>query len=109
MVKMSIKSFCTVASLVPFTLHVCLFTLSPNFFTFRNEFDMLKKITRRPVWLEHWEQKRGEAEMELERKVGAKAHRALEKIRFYVGEIERHWRIFYLMEFEFKHSPCCCK
>lgn len=55
---------------------------------------MLKKIPRRPVWLEQWEQKGGEAEMELERKVGVRENRALEKIRFYVGEIERHWRIF---------------
>lgn len=46
------------------------------------------------MWLEQWKQKGGEAEMELERKVGARAHRALEKIRFYAGEIERHWRIF---------------
>lgn len=53
--------------------------------------------------------KGGEAEMELERKVGARAHRALEKIRFYLGEIERHWRIFCLIEFEFKYSLCCCK
>lgn len=46
------------------------------------------------MWLEQWEQKGGVAEMELERKVGARANGALEKFRFYVSEIKRHWRIF---------------
>lgn len=69
----------------------------------------VQKITRRTMWLEQWEQKGGVAEMELERKVGARANKALEKIRFYVSEIKRHRRTFYLTEFERKHSLCCCK